>query len=246
MFSSLLDLPTRLRYHLQGGAPDYRKFLLDELTQRLEGRTVQRILEVGPRDGIDSRRLLELNPERLVLVDLPDKQERIEGWINQLPADKVELIIGNIMYDDQARNLEPFDVVWCTGVLYHNPEQLRMIRQLFDLVKLGGLLVIESATARRRGLRDEACVEIWHNVDKSVMRRHHVSTNVTHLPSQRAIHAWLEMVGFAEVTLSSCHRRVTRRLGENRAAFIACRPEEDRPRGYYSIAGLNYDVGKAR
>lgn len=246
MFSALLDLPVRLRHRLQGGAPDYRKFLLDELAQRLDGRAVPRILEIGPRDGIDSRRLLELNPERLVLVDLPDKQERIQGWINQLPADKVELIIGNIMYDDQARILEPFDVVWCTGVLYHNPEQLRMIRQLFDFVKPGGLLVIESATARRHGLRDEACVEIWHNVEKSVMRRYHVSTNVTHLPSRRAIHAWLEMVGFADVRLSLCHRRVTRRLGQHRAAFIARRPEVDQSCGYYSIAGLNYDVGNAR
>ena len=240
MLSALLDLPARLRYRLQGGAPDYRKFLFDELAQRLDRRAVPRI------DGIDSRRLLELNPQRLVLVDLPDKQERIQTWIAQLPSDRVELIIGNIMYDDQARNLESFDVVWCTGVLYHNPEQLRMIRQLFDFVKPGGFLVIESATARRRGLRDKACVEIWHGIEKSIMRRHHVSTNITHLPSRRAINAWLEMVGFAEVRLSSCHRKVTRRLGEDRAAFIARRPEVDRPRCYYSIAGLNYDVGKAR
>lgn len=195
MLSALMDLPARLRYWLQGGAPDYREFLFDELAQRLGGRTVPRILEIGPRDGIDSRRLLELNPERLVLVDLPDKQERIQGWIGQMPANKVELIIGNIMYDDQARNLEPFDVVWCTGVLYHNPEQLRMIRQMFDFVKPGGLLVIESATARRRRLRDEACVEIWHDVEKSTMRRHHVSpispTCLAGEPSMRGLRWWV-------------------------------------------------------
>lgn len=54
------------------------------------------------------------------------------------------------------------------------------------------------------------------------------------------------MVGFAEVRQSSCHRRVTRRLGQDRAAFIARRPEVDQPRGYYSSVGLNYDIGKAR
>jgi hypothetical protein len=89
MFSAILDLPARIRYRLQGGAPDYREFLFDELARRLDGRDVSRILEIGPRDGIDSRRLLKLNPKRLVLVDLPDKQERIQGWIGQLPADKV-------------------------------------------------------------------------------------------------------------------------------------------------------------
>lgn len=246
MFDSLLDTPARLRYRLQGGAPDYREFLFKDLALRLDGRATPRVLEIGPRDGIDSKRLLALNPERLVLVDLPDKQERIQGWIGQLPADKVDLIIGNIMYDDQARNLEPFDVVWCTGVLYHNPEQLRMVRQLYDFVKPGGLLVIESATARRRGLRDEACVEIWQGIDKATMRRHHVSTNVTHLPSCRAIQAWLEMVGFVDAQQSDCHRKVMRGLGRNRAAFIAKRPEVDRAHGYYAIAGLNYDIGKAR
>lgn len=246
MLDALLDIPTRLRYRLQGGAPDYREFLFRELTLRLGDRFVSRALEIGPRDGVDSKRLLTLDPEKLVLVDLPDKQERIQGWITQLPADKVELIIGNIMYDDQARNFEPFDVVWCTGVLYHNPEQLRMIRQLFDFVKPGGVLVIESATARRRGTRDENCVEIWQGVDKATMQRHHVSTNITHLPSRRAIQAWLEMVGFVDVQASNCHRKITRRLGRNRAAFIARRPEIDRTHGYYASVGLNYDIGNAR
>lgn len=246
MFSAILDLPARIRYRLQGGAPDYREFLFDELTRRLDGRDVSRILEIGPRDGIDSHRLLKLNPKRLVLVDLPDKMERIQGWIAQLPAGRVKLIIGNIVYDDQARNLEPFDVVWCTGVLHHNPEQLRMIRKLFEFVKPVGLLVLESATARRRGVCKEACVEIWHNVDKSVTRRHHISSNITHLPSRKAIQAWLEMVGFADVNLSSCHRSVTRRLGEDRTAFIAQRPEVEKVQGYYSISGLNYDIGKVR
>ena len=121
-----------------------------------------------------------------------------------------------------------------------------MIRQLFDFVKPGGLVVIESATARRPRLRDEACVEIWHGIDKATMKRYHLSTNVTHLPSRRAIKAWMEMVGFIDVLTSSCHHKVTRRLGRNRAAFIAQRPEIDRAHGYYAIVGLNYDIGKAR
>ena len=33
--------------------------------------------------------------------------------------------------------------MWCTGVLYHNPEQLRFVRQLFDLTAPGGHLVLE-------------------------------------------------------------------------------------------------------
>ena len=40
------------------------------------------------------------------------------------------------MYDPVVKQLERFDCVWCTGVLYHNPEQLRMIKKLCDLLGL--------------------------------------------------------------------------------------------------------------
>ncbi|MBT7665825.1 MAG: hypothetical protein HN608_12970, partial [Rhodospirillaceae bacterium] len=46
-------------------------------------------------------------------------------------------------------DLLPFDLIWCTGVLYHNPEQLRMIARLFDWTAAGGHLVLETATAPR-------------------------------------------------------------------------------------------------
>jgi SAM-dependent methyltransferase len=185
-----------------------------------------------------------LNPRELVLVDLPDKEERVRGWLADLDG-PVELMVGNIMYDEKVVALEPFDVLWCTGVLYHNPEQLRMVRQLYDFVAPGGVLVIESATARRGVLRDENCVEIWHDVSKATRRRFHVSTNITHLPSRRAIQSWLKMVGFDNISLSDCHRRVTRGLAADRAAFIARRPKEGLVGTYYTRVGLNYEIGKA-
>ncbi|MEB3213685.1 MAG: methyltransferase domain-containing protein [Leptolyngbyaceae bacterium] len=230
---------------IKGKQLEYRSFLFEDLLTCLDGREVKRILEIGPRDGVDSLRLLQLKPDLLVLIDLPEKHDLINGWLGKLPSAKVELILGNIMYDERIRKLEPFDVVWCTGVLYHNPEQLRMVRMLFDLVKPEGVLVIESATARRRGLRDEACVELWHGVDKNVMRTYHLSSNITHLPSRKAIHAWLDMVGFSKVNLSSCHRRVSRGLAGSRSAFIARRLPGDYPRGYYLSSGSGFDVGGA-
>ncbi len=205
-----------------------------------------RILEIGPRDGEDTRRLLRLNPERFTLVDLPDKQARVEAWMRKLDAPSVELIIGNLMYDTKRDALEPYDLVWCAGVLYHNPEQLRMIRKLYDLTRPGGYLVLESATARQRLLRNKNCVEIWWQVDKAIRRRHHVSSNITHLPTRQAIRSWLEMVGFEAVTLSDCHRRVMPGLAMTRAAFIARRPEQGHSGVYYALKGPGYVIGKAR
>lgn len=243
---SLLDFTTRVARRLTGQrGPDYRELLFQDLRIKLAGKRPLRILEIGPRDGEDTKRLLTLNPDILVLVDLPDKEARVREWLIELSATNVELIVANIMYDEGCAALEPFDIVWCTGVLYHNPEQLRMIKRLFDFTCKGGVLVIESATARRQSLRDENCVEIWYEVPKSVHSAHHVSSNVTHLPSKRAIQSWLGMVGFEGIRASDCLQRVLRKLGRDRAAFIAQLPEHDVKAAYYAIAGLDYEIGKA-
>ncbi len=248
LFESLLDTVTRVARRFGAPTPDYREILFHELRERLGGVCLKRALEVGPRDGEDTRRLLSLSPEKLVLVDLPDKEKRVRQWLDAMQVSNVELVIGNIMYDRQCEELEPFDLLWCTGVLYHNPEQLRMIRRLFDMLKPGGILILESATARRRRLRDDICVEIWHGLDKAEHRRHHVSVNVTHLPSRLAIKAWMEMVGFKDIQLSHSHHKVLRRLGRTRAAYIARKPEEtvnSQSSTYYHIAGLDYAIGKS-
>lgn len=246
-FDSLLDLATRVSRRLTGQrGPDYRELLFQDLRARLAGKRPLRILEIGPRDGEDTKRLLTLNPDVLVLVDLPDKKARVQQWLEKLGAPNIELIIANIMYDEGCAALEPFDVVWCTGVLYHNPEQLRMIKRLFDFTRRSGVLVIESATARRRHLRNENCIEIWYEVPKATHSARHVSVNVSHLPSKRAILSWLGMVGFENILSSDCLSRVLRKLGRDRAAFIAQRPDHDVISTYYSIPGLGYEIGKSR
>jgi SAM-dependent methyltransferase len=241
-----LDLPVRALRKLRGAAPDYRAFLYEDVIARLGGSRPARVLEIGPRDGVDSARLAALADGRLVLVDLPDKESWVRSWLPSLDPAKVELFIGNIMYDTALDAQEPFDLVWCTGVLYHNPEQLRMVRRLYDFTRPGGLLAIETATARRAATRDENCVEIWYPSDKALMNRYHLAGHITHLPSRRAVESWLHMVGFRDIAPSSCHRRVTRALAADRAAFVARRPLEDVSGTYYSSVGLNFGIGRAR
>lgn len=138
------------------GAPpaaDYRAYLFEELVAYLGGRRPARILEIGPKDGLDTPRLFGLEPERLVLLDLPRLEASNQVWLSRLDTSRIEYVSANVMYSTVVNALEPFDVVWCPGVLYHNPEQLRMVRRLADLLKPGGVLVLESATTRRRRLR---------------------------------------------------------------------------------------------
>lgn len=228
------------------GAPakDYRGYLFDELVARLGGKRPRRILEIGPKDGFDTARLLTLRPDHLLMIELQDKAKTVDTWYPKIAAPNVELRFGNFMYENWVGALEPFDVVWCTGVLYHNPEQLRMVARLFDLTRPGGLLVIESSTARRRSLVDENCVEIWIPPPSPAVRKKlHITTNVTHLPSRKAVHSWLELVGFLNIQSSNALRAQSRALARVRAAFIA---ERGPVAGiYYKVHGHAFVIGKS-
>jgi SAM-dependent methyltransferase len=237
-----------VKHRLLGGPPagDYRAHLFDELVAYLGGRRATRILEIGPKDGLDTQRLLRLDPERLVLLDLPRLEASNRAWLSRLDTSRIEYVSANVMYSTVVNALEPFDVVWCTGVLYHNPEQLRMVRRLADLLKPGGVLVLESATTRRRRLRRANCVEVLYPPSERAKRKYHVSFNITHLPSARAMESWLTMVGLERVVRAGCHRRVSRGLAHARAAYLATRPLEPRPALYYALAGDDgYELGKA-
>jgi SAM-dependent methyltransferase len=237
-----------VRRRLLGGPPpgDYRAYLFEELVAYLDGRRPARILEIGPKDGLDTRRLLGLAPERLTLLDLPRLEASNRVWLSRIDSPRIEYVSANVMYSTVVDHLEPFDVVWCTGVLYHNPEQLRMVRRLADLLKPGGVLALESATTRRRRLRGANCVEVLYPPSEKAKRKYHVSMNITHLPSARAVESWLTMVGLERVVRARCHRRVSRALALARAAYLATRSLAPRPALYYALGGDDgYEIGKS-
>jgi SAM-dependent methyltransferase len=241
-----LNMPGRVLRRLRGDTRDYRTYLFEHLQARLGGRKPGRMLEVGPRDGVDTERLVTLGADRLILADLPHAREVLETALSKRSLlDAVELRYGNIMYDKVLEDVLPFDVIWCTGVLYHNPEQLRMIVRLYDWLAPDGLLVLETATARRFLDRDRAVVEIWHDVPRRVHVRCHVSPNVTHLPSRAAISAWLAMAGFADIEHSPCHRQQSFSLSRNRAAFVCRRPVLEAGATYYVKTRENFPVGRS-
>jgi SAM-dependent methyltransferase len=235
-----------MRRALGRPSADYRALLFNEAEQYLGERRPARILEIGPKDGLDTRRLLSLQPICLTLVDLPRAEAANREWLARMSAPAIEYISANLMYDKIVFEQPPYDLVWCTGVLYHNPEQLRMIRHLYDLLAPGGVLVLESATTRNPRLRDKNCVEIVYPPSDDLKQRYHISANITHLPSARAIASWLAMLGFEQVMASACHRRVSRALARDRAAFLATRPVTTRAAKYYALGDADgYEIGRA-
>lgn len=182
--------------------------------------------------------------EWLTLIDLPRLEKSNQVWLQQITFSKIEYISANIMYTRIVEELEPFNCIWCTGVLYHNPEQLRMVKRLYDLLKPGGILVLESATTRRRRLRDADCVEIIHPPSEVMKKKYHLS--ITHLPSVKAMVSWMGMVGFESIIRSECHRKVSGTLARTRAGYLGTKPLEPRTGTYYGFSGEEgFVIGKA-
>jgi SAM-dependent methyltransferase len=199
------------------------------LAGRLDRFRGGRILEIGPKHGEDSRLLAGLEPAELVLLDLPEKDALVQQWLPGLEAlCPTRYVTGNLMYlsPDELGSLGTFDLVWCLGVVYHNVEQLRLLRRLFHLTRTNGLVVVESATTRNRELEDKNVVEIhWPDLYRG-------QRTITHLPSRLALKSWLEMVGFADVQIEQVYSRYT---GWQRAVLTGVRPAEPKP--YVSYAG---------
>ena len=117
--------------------------------------------------------------------------------------------------------LGSFRLIWCTGVLYHNAEQLRMLRRLYRLLDVGGYLVLESATLRSaKSLPSGAYVQIHYP------ETYRETGTVTHLPTAGAIKAWLKMVGFRETHDSDCYKRCNKDLIRYRYACICKKKNE--------------------
>ena len=95
---------------------DYRNLLFDELKE-FKIKSNLEILEIGPKDGVDTKRLLSLKPKRLTLIELPDKKKIVNKWLNKLDLSLIDIFYENIMYQDSIFKNSPFDIVWCTGVL---------------------------------------------------------------------------------------------------------------------------------
>ncbi|MBU1693778.1 MAG: class I SAM-dependent methyltransferase [Verrucomicrobia bacterium] len=196
----------------------------------------KRILEIGPKHGRDSRLLAALEPEELVMIDLPEKKAMVNTWLAELPhPERCRLILNNLQYmsREELAALGRFDLVWCTGVIYHVVEQIRFLRRLFHLCKNGGLAVIETEIAHGSFLQRRNVVElIWPGP-------FHGDSSVTHLPSPKAMMTWMQMVGFQEIGQQPILSRHTRRT---RAVFTGRRTESSTPYDIYGGQSAGNDA----
>ena len=105
----------------------------------IEGKEIHTIADFGCGDGVNIIPLAKRYPSKnFIGVDI--SKRRIDDLINKLPKHK--FIVGNV----SATNIksESIDFLICTQVIEHVPDDLKLVDELYRVVKSKGYLFISS------------------------------------------------------------------------------------------------------
>jgi 2-polyprenyl-3-methyl-5-hydroxy-6-metoxy-1,4-benzoquinol methylase len=168
---------------------DYIKYALMQSRAKITGKDV---LEIGPKGGDHTRIIDSLFPKSITCVELAEKRNLVSGWCKNIKAPF------NVHYVDLLRwkTKDNYDLILFSGVLYHNIEQIRLIKKLRSLIKLDGAFILESATTRNNTLRNLNVIEVfWPDGYRN-------TKTVRFLPSKLACRSLLEISGFKIIETS--------------------------------------------
>lgn len=156
----------------------------------LHGRT---ILDVGCGSGYHMWRMLGAGAQRVVGVD-PSKLffwqfETAKKYYKQaMGVETAPIHFLPFKMEDVPSPLKSFDTVFSMGVLYHRRSPLDHLSELFNALRPGGEVVLETLVIE--GELGEALMP----EDRYAMMR-----NVWFLPSTETLSLWLRRVGFKDV-----------------------------------------------
>ena len=109
----------------------------------------KRVLEVGPKYGIHTLWIDEhLQPTELVLSDFEADKHFHESWESRLKTSH-RWVYGDLRFALELLELEPFDLVFFLGVLYHSAFHLPLLGMLNRATRLGGEMLIETTVDPR-------------------------------------------------------------------------------------------------
>jgi hypothetical protein len=113
-----------------------------------------RVLEVGPKYGLHARWIdRELEPSELVFSDFASDRHLHDEWIGDLRAPH-RFVYGDLRSAEELLEVEPFDLVFFLGVMYHSAHHLELLSMLNRVTRLGGTMLLESTV----DARDDAVV----------------------------------------------------------------------------------------
>jgi 2-polyprenyl-3-methyl-5-hydroxy-6-metoxy-1,4-benzoquinol methylase len=219
--ASLRNVAARLRY----GVP-YGERCRAILAAEAPGRTVIDVGCMWQVDGAYAFHAAEHGATRVVGVDLmPATAEFVRR--NDASERTVEFIQADVNDPDLATRAGRFDVVFCSGVIYHVPDPVSTLARLRSLCS--DTLVLGSATIRERG-RPQTAIFLPFMAPE---RRRRLVYRTTHgkvgLDTAFAAHEsyanwyWLFTASCLEAMLAVAGFRVVSRYGYRRASCIVAR-----------------------
>lgn len=194
------------RRELTGGVNSVLESDLDAMIDRDRFRG-GRVLEIGPKNGFHSRWIdRALEPSMLVMVELPQKRVYADEWRHELRC-RHEFVFESVFASERLAAMEPFDLVFCTGVLYHTVEHFKLLHLMRRFTRPGGAMVFQSSVDLEH---DEPVILLkWTDAAQTGSYAH---------PSRSALFMMLEMTGWGEV-----RHFVDYRPGAN-AVLLTCEP----------------------
>jgi len=176
----------------------------------------KKVLEVGPKFGFHSLWIdNNIKPSLLVLSELISKKECIEEWVGQIHCPH-EIVYGDMLVSECLHELGPFDLVFFTGVLYHNVEQLKMLSVLWNLTCEGGTLVMQSSVFDSL----EPLIKLsWQPEQKGSYC----------YPSPKALLTMLAMTGWNDLTIFPDYRP------NSKVILLTCKKSQEQYMSYSKI-----------
>jgi SAM-dependent methyltransferase len=167
-----------------------------------------RVLEVGPKYGIHTRWIDEhLRPSELVFSDFEADRHLHEQWEGELRSPH-RFVYGDLRSAQELLTLEPFDVVFFLGVLYHSAFHLPLLGMLNRTTRLGGEMLLETTTDPRP--------------DSAIRLRWQPGTGKAKaVPTVDALRIELAWTGWRDVT-----RFTDYRPGSDEALFVCRKTDE--------------------
>ena len=170
---------------------------LKEVISPLKGK---KVLDIGCNSGYYLFRMCAQKPEIVVGVDpfsLYFAQYQVVKNVVEQGQNAVHL--PSCMLPVGVEDVYPlgrvFDTVFCMGILYHRKSPLEFIREMQNLLKKGGELILETITVPGE---ESICL--------CPPDRYQGMKNVYFLPTVSCLVNWLENYGFSDVRVMSTEK----------------------------------------
>jgi 2-polyprenyl-3-methyl-5-hydroxy-6-metoxy-1,4-benzoquinol methylase len=170
----------------------------------------KRVLDIGCWSGGDLLVLAGMGAQVVGLEQHP-RSARAARALCRLVGSTARIVHGNI-YRAKPSWRKSFDVVYCSGVIYHVTDPILLLRTCFAYLKLGGTLIVETKSCPDRGakcLYSGSREKGWN----------------WFAPTKSALGRWLADVGFSERTIGVYRRDNGRLIAYARKSAYARMPD---------------------